>query len=306
MQGDVMTITAIQTSISSGAVRTLDDATLASVWSAVGAWLNTSIASSTVGSLAGAALGALAAFLLADKAKLRDELTKEIRSTNAALSLTFAICNQALALKKQHIKDLVTRYNETRIQAEQANAAGALGNPPAEPIAIQFNLQSLQPLRLPVAELQSHVFDRISLVGRPLSAAISLAEVAGWLELAISTRNALISKFKASGGNAAPNFISIYFGFQYGGGHVDEEYSGTMEMLERYTDDIIFFSELLGQDLTAHGEVLLKRYKRYRLGKVAMRITHLDFSPARAEGLMPSELDYGDWLKAFPTQYSAP
>lgn len=60
--------------------------------------------------LAGAFGGALAAQRIGDRSKQRDALLQEIRSTNAAIMVTFTICNTGIVFKKQHVKDIYETY----------------------------------------------------------------------------------------------------------------------------------------------------------------------------------------------------
>ena len=91
---------------------------------------------------------------------------------------------------------------------------------------------------------------------------------------------------------------AMYFGQPYGPGHVSEEFPDTVSSMYSKTDDVIFFSELLGTDLMEHGEGLMSRYKK--LAKPAqLKISSLDFSEARTQGLMPDPDEYQDWLKGF-------
>ena len=59
--------------------------------------LNSQFASSLIGALAGAFAGAWAAKKIADRGKLQEQLLAQIRNTNAAIIVSFSICNTALA-----------------------------------------------------------------------------------------------------------------------------------------------------------------------------------------------------------------
>src|SRR5689334_19372520 len=62
----------------------------------------------------GAFAGAYGAQIITERSKLREELTKEIRNTNAAISISFGICNFLLSMKHQHVKDLKEKYDAQR------------------------------------------------------------------------------------------------------------------------------------------------------------------------------------------------
>ena len=60
--------------------------------------------------MAGAYAGAHGAKLIADRGKLREQLLIEIRNTNTATLIAVTICNSLLALKEQHIKEIVDTH----------------------------------------------------------------------------------------------------------------------------------------------------------------------------------------------------
>src|SRR5690349_16473622 len=80
-------------------------------WESLKAFANSAFTTSLVGALAGAFAGARAAQVIAERSKLRDEISKQIRDTNAAMVVSFTIANSVLALKKQHVAELKTSYD---------------------------------------------------------------------------------------------------------------------------------------------------------------------------------------------------
>jgi hypothetical protein len=94
---------------------------------------------------------------------------------------------------------------------------------------------------------------------------------------------------------------ALYFGLQYGVGHTSTEFPDTVEALHKLTDDVIFFSELLGKDLMTHGHALVKDLRKFaRTPKE--KVSQIDFSDAHQQGLMPISADYADWLKGFKVE----
>ena len=59
-------------------------------------------------------LGAWTAQHIAERNRFRDDLTKEIRNTNAALAVAFTVCNTGMALKRQHVQRISTEFEESK------------------------------------------------------------------------------------------------------------------------------------------------------------------------------------------------
>jgi bifunctional pyridoxal-dependent enzyme with beta-cystathionase and maltose regulon repressor activities len=81
-------------------------------------FFNSNFITSLVGALAGAGAGALAAQHIVERSKLRDELLREMRNTNAAIALAFSVTNTFLALKHQHIKALKENFDKQLAELE--------------------------------------------------------------------------------------------------------------------------------------------------------------------------------------------
>jgi hypothetical protein len=116
--------------------------------------------------IVGSFAGALGAQRMADKTRSRDELLKEIRATNVAAMVAFSICNTLLSAKKMHIKALKETFEAQRISAidalkkQQAGTGGV--------VAYLGNFNTLPVLDLPVSILQTQIFEKLSLQGRPI------------------------------------------------------------------------------------------------------------------------------------------
>jgi hypothetical protein len=133
------------------------------------------------------------------------------------------------------------------------------------------------------------------LVATLVGALSSLAET-------IENRNALIASFKQlplePRGSA---LAALYFGRPYGEGHVSTEYLDTMTGIKNLTDDVIFFSCLLCEELASHGCSVLAKFKsQYK--SVMERINNIELSPQKTAGLIPPTEQYSEWLAGFPTE----
>lgn len=273
-------------------------------WHNVAGFLN----SNFTAALAGALGGALAAQRIGDRAKQREALLQEIRSTNAAIMVTFTICNAGLALKKQFVKEIYETYTAKKVELKEFQRRRAAGQQhPDLPFEFQADFRTLQMPVVPADVLRTQVYESISASGRPLALVAALVGAIASLADTIQKRNTLIERFRELGPAGTDQLPAFYFGLPYGPGHVSTEFSDTIESLHSLTDDVIFFSELLGNDLMTHGNRILDQYRNVAKVKKE-KISSVDFTEPRKQGLMPDAANYADWLKGFPNaaQQDAP
>lgn len=255
--------------------------------------------SSFTTSLAGAFAGAIAAQRIAEKGKFREELVKEFQHTNAVISLATATACLALALKKQHVKALKNSYDDD-LRNFEAHKEKVLRRQIAAntPFEMNPNLLYLPEISPPTVTIQDIVISRLSTVGRTISAVTALTDAVGNLNGALSRRNGLLDSFKNKQFPNGADFHHMYFGLPYGETHTNQEYGGSIQAISLYTDDIIFFSIKVCEDLQDHGETLKKRYKS-RLRGSPPRLSIVNFEKPRQDGLIPKDEDYVDWLSGF-------
>jgi len=267
-------------------------------WLDVISILNSNFTLSLTGALAGALGGALAAQRIADRAKRRETLLEEVKSTNVALMLTFTICNAGLSLKKQFTKPIHDAYVEKRASLQEFQRQRALGQiPPNAMFEFRADLRTVPMPVVPIDALKHHVYEKVSASGRPLALVVALTGALTTLADVIAKRNTLIEQFQKTG-QQLEHFPALYFGLPYGGGHLNTEFADTVEGLYRLTDDVVFFGELLGKDLSAHGAKVIALHKPPDRKKLSLH--RVDFTDARKDGLMPEEANYADWLRGFP------
>ncbi|MDG4474626.1 hypothetical protein [Thiovibrio frasassiensis] len=273
--------------------------TASTTWETTKNLANSTFITSLIGALAGAFAGAVAAQRTAERGKHREELLREIRNTNAAIAIAFGIVTSLLALKKQHVKDLKSRFEVQKAELLEYKRKRQTGEIQRDtPFALQADLQTLQALPLPTDTLRVVVFEKLSLVGRPLNLVITLIQVIHSLNESLTKRNSLIEGYKSAFPKDNQDFPPLYFGLPYGDGHVNLDYPATIDAIYSQTDDGIFFSKLLCKDLHEHGKQLSEGFKK-RFKKDAPRVTEVDFSAAIASKLMPNESNYTDWVAAF-------
>ena len=269
-------------------------------WAGIKQFIDSSFFTSAVVALAGALVGAKTAQGTADRNRFRDDIVKEIRDTNAAISLSYAICNSVMAIKRQNLRRIKGDFERERlalIEHQRKRKTGEIqGDKPYESTVA---LMGLPVPSLPTDTLRARVLDRLSVVGRPLNLAVSIAESSAALVEATSSRNEQIKVFKAAGGTADNAFMTRYFGLPTRDGHVDQVYRNTLDAMVLHTDCVIFFTYLLCADLKEHADNLVKKYKR-RLGKKGVpRVSEVDFSHAKLDQLIPSNDEFASWFTAF-------
>lgn len=271
-------------------------------WLEIQDFFNSVFFTAIAGSLAGAFAGAYGAQLIAERAKYREQLLKEIRGTNTTIMLSFGICNSLLSIKKQHIKSLKENFDTQKtalVEFKRKRELGLISLDQEFHYKADFQTLSLPPLPLDI--LQTQAFEKVSLTGRPISLTTTLMQTVHNLSESLAMRNKQIEIYKAKNGATTAE----YFGFQVDG-ITNEIYPSLINAIYEQTDDGIFFSKLLCQDLIEHGNMIVGLFeKKFKKGSV--KISKTDFSKSEALGLIPSADKYADWNTAFvqsPTKES--
>jgi hypothetical protein len=110
----------------------------------------------------------------------------------------------------------------------------------------------------------------------------------------IEKRDRVVEEFKI---NALPNdiFLGRYFGEKLLSGHMHREYADLVDVIHSYTNDLIFFSSQLSEELAAHGQALATVFTK-KFGKGAPTVSNPDFTGPKKSGLFPPHDDYSSWL----------
>ncbi|HQS18457.1 hypothetical protein [Reyranella sp.] len=255
-------------------------------------WLEMRMFVPIAGSLAAAFFGAYTAQRIIERRETRQKQSKEIRSTSVAITLALHVANTFIAMKKQHIRRLHEDYH--RSKKEIVNRLKT------RPVATEervFNfkadLEYLPLAELPTDHLQRIVADEISVVARPLLLPSIIRQVVRSQHDAVTARNRQIDEFKKVsllGGD----FTAGFFGLDHPRG-VDNRYGANLDAISAYTDDCIYFSIRLTNDLLEHGRTLQKKYEA-RFKEKAPRITIADFSKVEKD-LLPPVDNYPEWEK---------
>lgn len=251
-----------------------------------------STAVSFFGALAGASAGAWGAQRVIERTRRREELLREIRNTNAAVMVAFTIANTALGMKSQLVKPMADRFRADLEELRKHLAAPQASGAPKAKFSFQADLQGFLAPSFPVDTLKTLVFDRISAYGKALSLVPLIENASIGLSRSIEERRSLIADFKKYPMDDA--WALRYFGEKSPSGQTHREFADLVDVIASYTDDVIYFSGALTEELVAHGQLLHKAFAE-RYGKGAPKVDAPDFSGPKKSGLYPSGADYGAW-----------
>lgn len=256
--------------------------------------LNSNFTVSLVGALAGAYAGAIAAQRIVEHSKAREEALQEMRNVNAAIMAAFTICNTTLGLKKQLVGPMFTRFVTAKKEflsfVEQRSTGQRQGN---TPYTLEADFQTFMIPALPIDTLKSLIFDKVNAHGRTLALISLIDNAAAGLRQTSANRDDLIAMFKAN--PPPPDVLPfLYFGEKLPSGDSHREYADIVEVVHSYTDDLIFFSADLCDELVKYGRALRDAFlKRFRKG--APNIIVPDFEGPRRAGLFPKDENYSSW-----------
>lgn len=278
------------------------------LWPSVRDFFNSTFFTAILGSFAGAVGGAYAAQRIVARNKERDELLTEIRNTSAATVAAFAVCNSFVTIKQQHIRPLKDTFERQKAELQSFLTERRLGQiPPNLPFSFTADLRSLFLPPFQMDTLQELVFERLSLdERRPLMLISALGETGHGLNTSVDNRNRLIASYKAMD-FAENELLYLYFGLPRQTTRItNDEYPSLIDAIYRQTDDGIFLSKLLCEDLFAHNVALVNRFKMAFKKSAPTIIDKPDFTKPIKGGLMPNDANYADWFTLFEKRSQAP
>jgi hypothetical protein len=250
----------------------------------------------------GAFFGAWGAHAIISRNQKKQALIKEVNSINAALILCFSISNSFISLKRQHVRPMFIRYNQVKEDYSNFLLRRKTNNGVSPLVfTLQADLQTLSMVRVPTEILEREVFENISMHGRGLVAAVQLVNAIDGVDKAIEYRNELIGEIRQRSPYPAKELTELYLGLSNEDGAIDERYRSGVEEIHRQTDDCIFFSLILADDLSLHG-TKLRRRKAWVLWSRLPKLTKIDWSIAEDADLLPSRNQYENWLRGFKEQ----
>lgn len=237
-----------------------------------------------VSALAGAGVGAYSAQYIAARNKRHDDLLKEVRGANAACTMAYSITDSFITVKRDIVKPLLDNFTKEKTLFELAGQNFIPGF--SAPIDVASDLQTFTLIKTPVSHLQDIVYKGVSSPIRAISIMSVLDRTIAGLESFHADRNKLCDEFrqKAFDGH-------VYFGAKKGDA-TDARYSSVLTNLSTYSDDAIYFSRLLGDDLKRYANEVKARLPK-KLQAWAPVITSADFS--KATDILPDPTKYKDY-----------
>ncbi len=120
-----------------------------------------------------------------------------------------------------------------------------------------FDLASFTLVPTSVKHLEEIVFNRIPLAVRPAMVVGILGRTLQGLEGFFEARNALVEEFRAIQTKSETGLDPrMYFGGVSIGRVADERYSSVLRNMDLFTDDAIYFSKMVGDDLRRQAKAL--------------------------------------------------
>ncbi len=237
------------------------------------------------------ALGSWGAQLAISRHQRREFAIQQINAVNAALSICFAICNRYMALKKQHVRPLLNRYKSDKVRFEVI-----ILNPNKFSI-FNFNVdfETFDTLTPPLYILERHLFEKMSLRGRALIAAIALFDDVNQLNGLIARRNDLILEVRSKPALSQRDLANMYFAATGETGSVDSRFRDVIIGISESTDGCIYFSRQLMDELSLYGKRTRRKYSDLNLPP----LLELDWTKPMSDGLMPSREKFADWEAGF-------
>jgi len=157
--------------------------------------LTSTFAVATVSALAGAWLGAYAAQRIAENSKIKDDLILEIRSTNAGIAIAFDIFQTNVTLKDQLFLALKNEFDTGKERHEEFLRKLQIDPQGTGAFEFVMDFQEFSPAYVPIEKLQEILFEKLSVVGKPLSLASVLMKSNFSLTANIEGRNQLINAY---------------------------------------------------------------------------------------------------------------
>ncbi len=216
--------------------------------SALGSSISKSLPPYFLGTLGSAAFGAFAGAWINNRIQAKKTALAELNGVSSATMLGVSICNSCLGFKRQFVAPMHERFVQLRNGYDQEVIARKEGR--TTNFVASVELQTLMLPKMPTELLERHVFEKISIRGRALAAAVQLASSIEGLAKAIENRNGLIDEFREL---PQDRRLSFYLGLRSAEGIIDDRYGATIRGIFDQTNDCIFFSRILAEDLLKYG-----------------------------------------------------
>lgn len=248
-----------------------------SIWESIGKFLNAEFTAALIGALA----GAWAAVLIGKNNKSRDELTSEVRSINAAITLAHSTAITAFYFKKLHLSTMKKYHDDVICHQNKED--------------FEILMKTMPPFVSQARRLQEIVLEKISPLEITTARTVALIESTEKLNHSISEKNSLV---KESANSQSKEFqLGIYMG-KMQNNKTNNAYPEILGSITCYLDDIIHFSHSICTDLHTLGSKIMDQQKP-KERKSLPNISTPNFKNAKESGLFPDNKNYQDWDNHF-------
>lgn len=249
-----------------------------------------------VGALASAFLGTFGAQVVISRGQLRQAVSSELNAVSSAALLCVTIANTYMAFRKDFSRPALDAFNKGKdeflkfLENKEANVAV-----PA-PFRWVADFSQHAVIFSPSELLQETTFQKIGIRGRALDAVTRLRNSEFQLNDAIGRREER-SRILAELNSVEQAYR--YYGIPDAAQNKDERFKDSVEAIDTYTADCIFFAIVAGTDLCRYGERLRAKYQT-KFVRPLPRMDTINWEEAKKTGLVPKDEEYKLWLKGFP------
>ena len=271
---------------------------IASLWSVIKALAESNFMIAAIGSLAGAAGGAYAIQKISEHAKRRDMLLEELRMSCHAIDMAHGVCSTYMNLKKEHVLALKGDYERDRATVHRFAIRKQFGLEERTILRVGMDYQFMNEMKTRAPNVETMVLEKISAPVRVRSAAVSLGRCTDQLNVSIVQRSELIPKLAAM---EEGERVARTFGLPIPGGF-DNAYGDYVGSIYQYTDDSIYFSRMVVDDLTIYAKHVRERYQRMlprRSRRHVMMVPRVVWADPEYERFLPPAENYASWYTGF-------
>jgi len=249
--------------------------------------LNSNISTAFFASVAGAAGGAWAVQKTVERSEIRKELLEQIRSANAAITVTVALVNSFASLKRQYVFEInsdLENLNGRWI----AYLKRLSENPEADKEAFKFDttLEISTFKTFGLEELKNIMFGRMNAEPAMLSLYQLIAQASANTIDMIEQRNAIINDIRKDKNFSPEDVVHLYLGLRRSDGNIDHRHPHLVQGIKVQVNDVIVFGCALAEKLALYSEKTCEKYGEKSpepLKPDFAKLDDLDLYPALAE-----------------------
>lgn len=236
---------------------------------------------------AGAYFGAVGAQKAINRENQFRRRFEAINAANSAHSLAFTIINDAASLKIRHYLPQLKAFNRNKSLIVENNSK-------VSPIKVEIDFQSMPSICLPVSTLESIVYGKLSLNGRPLAALAQLVQAEHTLKNLMESHESIRLELQ----NGDPSQAPIkYFGLASHAGK-DDRFAHLCGHLVDVADDLIFFAGIFSDDILDYANQVRSKARRSDRKTLPAVNKPTEIIEGHEE-FMPDRERYEPWLKGF-------